>query len=61
MMNAAASETVTSDRKTRGGGVIDTLAKSNGAATILFIKICEAVLNFEPDKFGIEIGHHIPL
>ena len=28
--NAAASETTASDRRARGGGVIDTLAKANG-------------------------------
>ena len=29
--NVAASETTASDRRARGGGVIDTLAESNGA------------------------------
>ena len=28
-LNATASKTTTSDRRTRGGGVIDTLAKAN--------------------------------
>ena len=29
--NVTASETTASDRRARGGGVIDTLAESNGA------------------------------
>ncbi len=31
MLNVAASKTTASDRRARGGGVIDTLAESNGA------------------------------
>ena len=34
-LKAAASETTGSDRSARGGGVIDTLAKSNGAVLAL--------------------------